>query len=94
MNLEKDTKSLLAMLNGDHVWTMYVKKNGLRGHEGGVNYREAAEKGTRAKGAGPQNMRRQGAQKVAVNIMDVKELLSYTKNRLDFLQSQNQDNLP
>ena len=26
--------------------------------------------------------------------MDVKELLSYTKNRLDFLQSQNQDNLP
>jgi hypothetical protein len=49
----EDTKSLLAMLNGDHVWTMYVKKNGLREHGGGVNYREAAEKGTRVKGAGP-----------------------------------------
>jgi hypothetical protein len=72
----EDTKSLLAILNGDYVGTMYVKKNGLRGHGGGVNYREAAEKGTIVKGAGPQNMRRQGAQKVAFNIMDVKELLS------------------
>ena len=53
MYLLEDTKSLLAMLNGDHVWAMYVKKNGLRGHGGGVNYREAPEKGTRAKGAGP-----------------------------------------
>ena len=49
----EDTKSLLAMLNGDHVWAMYVKKNGLRGQGGGVNYREAPEKGTRVKGAGP-----------------------------------------
>ena len=53
ITLLEDTRSLLAMLNGDHVWAMYVKKNGLRGHGGGVNYRVAAEKGTRAKGAGP-----------------------------------------
>ena len=25
--LEKETKTLLSMLNGDHVWNLYVKKN-------------------------------------------------------------------
>ena len=91
----EDTKSLLSMLNGDHVWNMYVKKNGLRGPaSGGVrpNYREvggAHEKRTKAaKGVNPANGRRlAAAERVAFNIMDVKELLSYTKNRLEFLQT-------
>jgi len=25
--LEKESKTLLSMLNGDHVWNLYVKKN-------------------------------------------------------------------
>ncbi len=53
------------MLNGDHVWNMYVRKNGLRGHgEDGKqrpNYREVGVQGdgrSRPKGPNPMNGRK------------------------------------
>jgi hypothetical protein len=75
--LEKETKTLLSMLNGDHVWNLYVKKNmkreNVKGRGGGIAKGKANANGMRA---------------LAFNIMDVKQLLDYTRGKLDNLQTQ------
>ena len=75
--LEKETKTLLSMLNGDHVWNLYVKKNMKK------EYREGRKSKGRGgvKGKAPGNAMRA----LAFNIMDVKQLLDYTKGKLDNL---------
>jgi hypothetical protein len=61
--LEKETKTLLSMLNGDHVWNLYVKKNLKRDNE-----RKSKGRGGGVKGKANVNVMRA----LAFNIMDVK----------------------
>ena len=74
------------MLNGDHVWNQYVKKNLKKDYKEGKKSRVK-----NAYGGGP-NIRGANGAKVmralAFNIMDVKQLLDYTKGRLNILQTQ------
>jgi hypothetical protein len=58
--LERETKTLLSMLNGDHVWNLYVKKNMKR--------ENAKGRGGAAAVKGKAN----GVRALAFNIMDVK----------------------
>jgi hypothetical protein len=58
--LEKETKTLLSMLNGDHVWNLYVKKNMKK------------EKGKGRGGAVKGKANPNGMRALAFNIMDVK----------------------
>lgn len=75
--LEKETKTLLSMLNGDHVWNLYVKKNMKK------DYRD----GKKSKGRGGINGKANAnvMRALSFNIMDVKQLLDYTKGKLDNL---------
>jgi hypothetical protein len=81
MIYKEDSRHLLSMLNGDHVWNEYVKKNMKKAQYGGRKSKakvpEARIAGKRG-GAGP-------IRALQYNIMDVKQLLFYTKDRLDFL---------
>jgi hypothetical protein len=61
--LEKETKTLLSMLNGDHVWNLYVKKNLKRDYE-----KKSKGRGGGIKGKANVNVMRA----LAFNIMDVK----------------------
>jgi hypothetical protein len=61
--LEKESKTLLSMLNGDHVWNLYVKKNLKRDHD-----KKSKGRGGGVKGKANVNVMRA----LAFNIMDVK----------------------
>jgi hypothetical protein len=80
--LEKESKALLSMLNGDHVWNMYVKKNMQKGGQ----YRDGKKsKARNAAGGARMGAAGKVMRALAFNIMDVKQLLDYTKGRLDNL---------
>ena len=73
---EEETKNLHALLNGDHLWNNYLKKQ--------QQYRRGRD--SKVKRPNPAGKRAANLQ--PVNIMDVKQLMSYTKDRLNFLSSQ------
>ena len=72
------------MLNGDYLWNNYLKKqqNQKKGHKN-----NAKISGHKAKNPAANN--RIGNMKV----MDIRQLLSYTKDRLDFYSSQHSEKL-
>lgn len=82
---KEETRNLLSLLNGDHLWNNYIKKQNQ-----GRKYHAKDDKKGGQKGV---KRRREGAPP-AFNIMDVKQLLSFTKDRLEFFASQHADQLP
>lgn len=72
-----DMKGLMSLLNGDHLWNTFVKK---QSHEKSKNRgKKTAQK--------PAVTPNKGERRPPMNIMNIRELLSYTKDRLDFLSS-------
>ena len=83
MTLE-DSKNLLSLLNGDHLWNNYLKKQMKKDKKyngGGKSVPKGVNKG----------LQQRKLDHLALNILDVKQILNYTKDRLDFLSSQHSD---
>eukprot|EP00347_Sterkiella_histriomuscorum_P006967 403350758 len=87
INLEKDTKNLLSLLNGDHLWNNYLKKQLLD---------DKSRKNKNGKKSGPKiqndNYKRRGVNDgMNQNMMDIRLMLRYTRDRLDFYSSQHSE---
>ena len=66
----EDTKNLLSLLNGDHIWKNYLKKQANRAGGGGAvqyNARRSKPKNANAVAGG-----RRGANQAGMQIMDVR----------------------
>ena len=65
----EDTKNLLSLLNGDHIWKNYLKKQANRAGGGAVHYNARRSKPKNANAAAGG---RRGANPVGLQIMDVR----------------------
>lgn len=59
----EDTKNLLSLLNGDHIWNTYLKKH-LK--------KDKKHKGGKDSGAKLPNMKRRNLANIPMNVMDIR----------------------
>ncbi|CDW74157.1 UNKNOWN [Stylonychia lemnae] len=90
MELEKDSKSLLSMLNGDYLWNNYVKKQQNLKKNTKINTKISGMKGKNAAG---KNRINNISNMAHFKVMDIRQLLNYTRDRLDFYSSQHSEKL-
>jgi len=80
--LEGDTKNLLSQINGDAAWN-YINKNKKAALESPVKNKKRKGDGIKEASHGVR----------AFNALDAKQILEFTKDRLQFLSSNYQDKL-